>query len=169
MMVAVGVAGTGAGSRVPPASAHKAHQERRPASYVDLHLHLLPGVDDGPRNLAQSLRRAEKMVAAGVGEATLTPHVGHPRFAVDPASIPERTEALQGALDVAGIPLRRRLAGELPAGALLRVNVCSPLGAHGASAQASAVALVRSWGSTSSPTPTAPIGRWRSTPRSALA
>lgn len=35
-------------------------------SCVDLHLHLAPGVDDGARNLAQSLLFARRMVVEGI-------------------------------------------------------------------------------------------------------
>jgi protein-tyrosine phosphatase len=87
-------------------------------SYVDLHLHLLPGVDDGPPDEAASLEHARRMVAEGVFEATVTPHVGHPLFGPDVASIPERTRALQAALRRERIPLRIHPGGELhPSGA----------------------------------------------------
>ena len=82
-------------------------------SYVDLHLHLLPGVDDGPRDLAASLRHARRLARDGVREATVTPHVGHPRFPVEVAAIAERTEALQAALDAEGIALRLHPGGEI--------------------------------------------------------
>ena len=49
-------------------------------AHFDLHLHLLPGVDDGPADEAASLVHAERMARAGVHEATVTPHVGHPDF-----------------------------------------------------------------------------------------
>lgn len=62
---------------------------------VDLHLHLLPGVD------------------AGVREATVTPHVGHPDYPLDPATIAARTQALQAAIDAAAIPLRLHPGGEI--------------------------------------------------------
>lgn len=87
-------------------------------SYVDLHLHLLPGVDDGPPDEAASLSYAATLAAAGVREATVTPHVGHPLFDLDVATIPERTRALQVALTREGIGLRLHPGGELhPAGA----------------------------------------------------
>ena len=87
-------------------------------SYVDLHLHLLPGVDDGPRNEHDSIRHAARMAAEGVREATVTPHVGHPTFEVDPASIPARTRDLQAVLEQAGIRLRLHPGGEIHANAL---------------------------------------------------
>jgi protein-tyrosine phosphatase len=81
--------------------------------HVDLHLHLLPGVDDGPRDLQASLVHAERLARNGVHEATVTPHVGHPWFPLDVATIPGRTRALQAALDAAGIHLRLHPGGEI--------------------------------------------------------
>jgi protein-tyrosine phosphatase len=87
-------------------------------SHVDLHLHLLPAVDDGPEDEAASLTHAARLAAAGVHEATVTPHVGHPWFPIDVGSIPERTRALQAAIDRAGIDLRLHPGGEIhPEGA----------------------------------------------------
>lgn len=86
--------------------------------HVDLHLHLLPGIDDGPPDEAASLEHAARMVAAGVTEATVTPHVGHSSFPVDVATIPARTAALQHALDRHRLGLRLHPGGELhPVGA----------------------------------------------------
>jgi protein-tyrosine phosphatase len=87
-------------------------------SHVDLHLHLLPGVDDGPDDEAASLTHAERLARDGVHEATVTPHIGHPWFPLEVASIPARTRALQAALDAAGIDLRLHPGGEIyPGGA----------------------------------------------------
>jgi protein-tyrosine phosphatase len=87
-------------------------------SYVDLHLHLLPGVDDGPADEAAALQYAAALAASGVHEATVTPHVAHARFPLDPASIPARTRALQHSLNAAGIALRLHPGGEIhPSGA----------------------------------------------------
>lgn len=87
-------------------------------SYVDLHLHLLPGVDDGPPDEAKSLEFAASIAAAGVREATVTPHVAHARFPLDVATIAERTATLQDALRREGIPLALHPGGEIhPSGA----------------------------------------------------
>ena len=82
-------------------------------SHVDLHLHLLPGVDDGPDDEAASLVHAERLARAGVHEATVTPHVGVPWFPLDVATIPERTHTFQADLDAAGIELRVHPGGEI--------------------------------------------------------
>jgi protein-tyrosine phosphatase len=86
-------------------------------SYVDLHLHLLPEVDDGARDLRESLSFSRRLVDEGVREVTVTPHVGA-GLSYDPLSIPERVEQLQRALDREGVPLRVHPGGEVhPAGA----------------------------------------------------
>lgn len=102
-------------------------------SYVDLHLHLLPGVDDGAPDLRHSLDYARRMAAAGVTEATVTPHVGA-GLAYDPLSIPERLAALRQAVDDEGLPLRLHAGGEIhPAGARGLTDVELEAVAHGPS------------------------------------
>jgi protein-tyrosine phosphatase len=81
---------------------------------ADLHLHLLPGVDDGARDLEASVAHAQRMVAAGVTEATVTPHVGHPFFPdVHVDEIRERTYVLQRELDRRRVGLRLHPGGEI--------------------------------------------------------
>jgi protein-tyrosine phosphatase len=82
-------------------------------SRVDLHLHLLPGLDDGSPDEATAVAHARKLVAAGVRTATVTPHVGSPFFPVELESIPERCRALQATLDREGIALRLWPGGEI--------------------------------------------------------
>jgi len=82
-------------------------------AHIDLHLHLLPGVDDGAPDEATALEHAARMVADGVREATVTPHVGAPTIPLDPLTIPERTAAFQAALDREGLALRLHAGGEI--------------------------------------------------------
>jgi protein-tyrosine phosphatase len=42
---------------------------------IDLHLHLLPAIDDGPADLEYALAMAAALVEAGVTTAAVTPHV----------------------------------------------------------------------------------------------
>ena len=42
---------------------------------IDLHNHLLPGLDDGPADLAGSLEMARAALAAGITTMACTPHV----------------------------------------------------------------------------------------------
>ena len=100
--------------------------------YVDLHLHLLPGVDDGPPDEAASLVHAERLAREGVHEATVTPHIAHPEFRFDIASIAERTRALQSTIDAAGIDLLLHPGGEIyPGGATTLSPTDLDMIAHG--------------------------------------
>src|SRR4051794_13408821 len=87
-------------------------------SHIDLHLHLLPGVDDGPPDEAASLVHAARLAREGVHEATVTPHVGHSDYPLDVATIAERTRAMQAAIEAEGIELLLHPGGEIhPRGA----------------------------------------------------
>jgi protein-tyrosine phosphatase len=80
--------------------------------FVDLHCHLLPGVDDGARDLEEALAYAERIARLGVTELTVTPHV-HPVWLTDPLEIPPRAAALQAALDRAAVGVTVHPGGEL--------------------------------------------------------
>jgi protein-tyrosine phosphatase len=83
-------------------------------SYVDLHLHLLPGVDDGAADDEAAIAHARRLAAEGVRDVTVTPHVnGYFEFEI--ASIPGRTAALAALLEQRGIGVRLRPGGELDA------------------------------------------------------
>lgn len=73
---------------------------------IDLHCHLLPGVDDGASNLAVSLAMAKASVAQGVTVVACTPHILPGLYPNSGPEIRSATEKLQDALIEAGIPLR---------------------------------------------------------------
>jgi len=81
-------------------------------SFAELHFHLLPGIDDGPRTLEESLALARAAVAEGTGTIVATPHV-HPAHVTDPAQIHEHVQMLAGHLRAAQIELDLRPGGEL--------------------------------------------------------
>ena len=76
---------------------------------VELHFHLLPGVDDGPPDLSTALELARAAVRDGTRLVTCTPHAAF----VDLAEIPERVRELQAALGEADIDLEVRTGAEL--------------------------------------------------------
>jgi protein-tyrosine phosphatase len=82
-------------------------------SYVDLHAHLLPGIDDGARDEQDSITYARRLVREGVREVTLTPHIGHPGFAVDPAQLAGHVADLQELVDEHAPGLRLHPGGEI--------------------------------------------------------
>ncbi|CAB4951548.1 unannotated protein [freshwater metagenome] len=71
---------------------------------IDLHCHILPGIDDGPDDMAGTLAMAREHVARGTTTVVATPHVGwdYPNSAeVIAAGVLEVNAALQAE----GIPL----------------------------------------------------------------
>lgn len=74
--------------------------------FVDIHCHLLPGVDDGASSWSDTLAMARMAVADGTGTIIVTPHqLGN--FAHNRGeSIRQRTAELQRVLDDHEIPLR---------------------------------------------------------------
>jgi protein-tyrosine phosphatase len=79
---------------------------------IDLHTHLLPGLDDGPPDAAAALALARAAVGAGTRTAAATPHVDR-TFRLAPAGFAAARAALAGALAEAGIPLALAQGGEV--------------------------------------------------------
>jgi protein-tyrosine phosphatase len=90
-------------------------------SYVDLHLHLLPGVDDGARDERAAVAHARRLAAEGVREVVATPHINS-YWDVEISSIPGRVLALARALRDHGIRVRVHAGGEVDAG---HARVCT--------------------------------------------
>jgi protein-tyrosine phosphatase len=81
-------------------------------SYVDLHLHLLPGVDDGAKDERDALAYARRLAQEGVREVTVTPHIS-PAWKLEVASIPGRVAVLQCLIDEQRLGIRLHAGGEL--------------------------------------------------------
>jgi protein-tyrosine phosphatase len=67
---------------------------------IDLHCHILPGVDDGALDLADSVAMARQADADGVSLICATPHIRHDhdvRIAELPGRVAELNEALRAA------------------------------------------------------------------------
>ena len=79
---------------------------------LDLHTHVLPGVDDGPPDVAGSLELAAAAVAAGTTEMVATPHVTWD-LPTSADTVARGVRDLQATLDDAGIALRLRTGGEV--------------------------------------------------------
>lgn len=73
---------------------------------IDLHCHMLPGLDDGAPDLATSLQMARAFVADGVQTVACTPHILPGLYHNDGPRICAAVAALQRELDQAGIALR---------------------------------------------------------------
>jgi protein-tyrosine phosphatase len=61
---------------------------------VDIHCHILPGLDDGPEKIEESLAMAEAAIADGITHVVATPHSSSD-FAFDYARVRQVREQLQ--------------------------------------------------------------------------
>src|SRR6266705_2413906 len=73
---------------------------------IDTHLHILPGVDDGPETMQESLELARVLVQEGIHTAIATPHYNDEFLPRSATEIQERVNHLQQELDRHNIPLR---------------------------------------------------------------
>ncbi|WP_440995046.1 tyrosine-protein phosphatase [Arhodomonas sp. SL1] len=80
---------------------------------IDLHAHYLPGIDDGPKELEQSLEMARLAAADGITDATVTPHHLNGRYRTDAATVRAALAELQAAVADAAIALRLHPGSEV--------------------------------------------------------
>ena len=80
---------------------------------IDVHTHLLPGVDDGCKTVEESIQCARALVGAGYTHAFCTPHVW-PQFPHNiPGKIARAVTELQKHYDQANVPLKFMPGGEI--------------------------------------------------------
>ncbi len=79
---------------------------------IDLHTHILPGVDDGAATMEEAVALARTLAAEGVLLAAATPHV-RSDYPTDPATMERLVGEVRAALEREGIDLRLRGGGEI--------------------------------------------------------
>lgn len=99
---------------------------------IDLHCHLLPGIDDGAPDLRTALDMARMAADDGITDLACTPHIYPGMFENDTDSIKRAVAGLQDRLDAAGIRLKLswgadahispQLLDRLKAGTVPRLN-----------------------------------------------
>ena len=80
---------------------------------LDLHTHLLPGIDDGPADAEESVKLAAEMARRGVRGVAATPHCRSDHPDVVPAELAGRCADLERLLGEKRIRLRVLPAGEV--------------------------------------------------------
>jgi protein-tyrosine phosphatase len=89
---------------------------------IDLHAHLLAGVDDGARSLEEALEMARLMAADGVERVAVTPHV-RDDWPTSPETMEARLHELRTAITEARIPLEILAGGEIALDWLPRLSL----------------------------------------------
>jgi len=74
------------------------------ANYIDLHSHILPGIDDGPISMNEAVMLAREYVRSGYDTVVATSHSGEGK--PEPALLLERLSELQAELERQNIALK---------------------------------------------------------------
>jgi protein-tyrosine phosphatase len=93
---------------------------------IDLHSHVLPGIDDGPAAIEGSLALARAAVAQGTGTLVATPHVSS-RYPNDADTIAGLAQLVAERLEAEGIALELLAGAEI---AVTRVAEIEPSQLH---------------------------------------
>ena len=64
---------------------------------IDIHCHILPGMDDGADTMETSIQMAEMAIADGITHVVATPHANS-QYKFDPETIRQRRDELQAAV-----------------------------------------------------------------------
>lgn len=83
---------------------------------VDLHCHLLPGIDDGPETLDQALALAEHAIGAGIARSIVTPHILPGRYDNTIVAIRQAAQRFGAQLAERGMQLEIGYAAEIRIG-----------------------------------------------------
>jgi len=90
---------------------------------IDLHTHILPGLDDGAQSLEDSVAMAHAAVADGIRIVAATPHV-RDDYPTTAAEMERGVAAVRQAIAAAGLSLDLRTGGEI---ALDRLGALDPV------------------------------------------
>lgn len=88
---------------------------------IDTHAHILPGLDDGPETMEQTIKLLEKAVKEQITGIIATPHGHHPNFKTDLAATADKLVTVQRYIEEAQMPIKIyqgqecRLSDQLPA------------------------------------------------------
>lgn len=80
---------------------------------IDIHSHILYGVDDGPAELEGALEIIKSAVAEGVTEMIATPHAYNPHFHVSAEKTTDQIKMLSDFVKQEGIPLKLHAGQEV--------------------------------------------------------
>ena len=89
-------------------------KKHRWEKFTDIHCHCLPGLDDGPATMAESLGLCRRLAAEGIATVVATPHqLGRFEGCNEAARVREAVGALNESLTNSGVPLKVVPGGEV--------------------------------------------------------
>ena len=80
---------------------------------IDIHSHILPGIDDGARDEGQSLEMLKLAAADGITDIIVTPHFHYRRGHAAPAQIREAALKMQQMINDTGLKINIHIGNEL--------------------------------------------------------
>jgi protein-tyrosine phosphatase len=83
---------------------------------IDIHSHILPGVDDGARTLDEALDMLRMAADQGVTKQVLTPHIHYGRYENTKADLEQHFNRFVADVDAASINIELQLAAEVRIG-----------------------------------------------------
>jgi protein-tyrosine phosphatase len=89
---------------------------------IDIHIHVLPAIDDGVRSMSEAVELARQAESAGVTAVVATPHV-RSDYPTTPVQMEEGVAAVNSVLRSEGIALMVWPGGELDAAWVARLSV----------------------------------------------
>jgi len=72
---------------------------------IDLHCHILPGIDDGAENLEASIAMAEKAISQGITHILCTPHHNNGKYRNPKSNVISLVSSLQAEIDQRQLPI----------------------------------------------------------------
>jgi len=72
---------------------------------IDMHSHLLFGVDDGPETMEGTMRMIEEAAAEGITQLVVTPHAYSPQYHVPVEEVKSQVRMISDIISAAGIEL----------------------------------------------------------------
>ncbi len=97
----------------------------REEGYHDLHLHVLPGIDDGARNIGASVEIMRGLAELGFARLVATPHYDSERHTYGPDRIEGLCEQVREAAEAAGVEIELRWGAEYAFGSRFHHDVTS--------------------------------------------
>jgi len=89
-------------------------KKHRWGKFNDIHCHCLPGLDDGPATMAESLALCRRLAAEGIATVVATPHqLGRFEGCNEAARVREAVRSLNEALKNSDVPLKVVPGGEV--------------------------------------------------------